>query len=422
MGNTSNIPKKTTDNSVINLKRKKRVKDSKNCSKLPIVTPAIKCKLKLLKLQKIKAFLSLEESLLGLVEASPNERDDSRLILDQLRGHPLAIGTLEEFIDDDHAIVSSGLGLEYYSVIMSFVDKDLLEPGCTVILHNKDHSVIGVMESDVDPLVSVMKLEKAPTETYADIGGLESQIQEIKESVELPLANPELFQEMGIKPPKGVILYGLPGTGKTLLAKAVANSTSATFLRVVGSELIQKYLGDGPRLVREMFKVADAHAPSIIFIDEIDAIGHKRYDSDSGGEKEIQRTMLELLNQLDGFDTRDDIKVIMATNKIESLDSALIRPGRIDRKIEFGMPDVATKRRIFSIHTSRMTLDKNVNLEELITSKDDLSGADIKAICTEAGMSALRERRKFVSMQDFIKSRDKVLFTKKDGMPTGFYS
>lgn len=422
MGNASATPNRTTDNSIINLKRKKRVRDSRNCSKLPMVAPALKCNLKLLKLQKIKAFLSLEENLLGLVEANPSERDDSRLILDQLRGHPLAIGTLEEFIDDDHAIVSSGLGLEYYSVIMSFVDKDLLEPGCTVILHNKDHSVVGVMESDVDPLVSVMKLEKAPTETYADIGGLESQIQEIKESVELPLTNPELFQEMGIKPPKGVILYGLPGTGKTLLAKAVANSTSATFLRIVGSELIQKYLGDGPKLVREMFKVAEAHAPAIIFIDEIDAIGHKRYDSDSGGEKEIQRTMLELLNQLDGFDTRDDIKVLMATNKIESLDSALIRPGRIDRKIEFGMPDVATKRRIFAIHTARMTLDKNVNLEELITSKDDLSGADIKAICTEAGMTALRERRKFVAMADFVKSRDKVLFDKKDGLPTGFYS
>ncbi|KAM0679731.1 ATPase of 26S proteasome regulatory subunit 4 [Glugoides intestinalis] len=227
---------------------------------------------------------------------------------------------------------------------------------------------------------------------------------------------------MGIKPPKGVILYGLPGTGKTLLAKAVANSTSATFLRIVGSELIQKYLGDGPKLVREMFKVAEAHAPSIIFIDEIDAIGHKRYDTDSSGEKEIQRTMLELLNQLDGFDTRDDIKVIMATNKIESLDSALIRPGRIDRKICFGMPDVATKRKIFSIHTGRMTLDKTVNLDELISSKEDLSGADIKAICTEAGLNALRERRKYVSMTDFLKGREKVLFSKHDSIPMGFYS
>eukprot|EP00483_Globobulimina_turgida_P010561 UN10582 len=179
-----------------------------------------------------------------------------------------------------------------------------------------------------------MKVDKAPPETYADIGGLETQIQEIKESVELPMTHPEIYQDIGIKPPKGVILYGPPGTGKTLLAKAVANQTSATFLRLVGSELIQKYLGDGPKLVRELFRVADENAPSIVFIDEIDAIGTKRYDSTSGGEKEIQRTMLELLNQLDGFDERGEVKVIMATNKIESLDPALLRPGRLDRKIE----------------------------------------------------------------------------------------
>lgn len=384
--------------------------------------PALKCKLRQLRLAKMQTFLMLEKQLLSLVDVSPHDKDGSRVLVDQLRGSPLSIGTLEEFIDDNHAIVSSALGLDYYSVIMSFVDKDLLEPGCTVILNNKDQTVVGVLEGDVDPLVSVMKLEKAPTETYADIGGLDSQIQEIKESVELPLTNPELFQEMGIKPPKGVILYGVPGTGKTLLAKAVANSTSATFLRIVGSELIQKYLGDGPKLVREMFKVAEAHAPSIIFIDEIDAIGRKRYDTESSGAKEIQRTMLELLNQLDGFETRDDIKVIMATNKIDALDSALIRPGRIDRKIEFGMPDAATKRRIFAIHTSKMTLDKSVNIEELITSKEDLSGADIKAICTEAGMSALRERRKCISMADFLKARDKVYFSRQNARPAGFYS
>ena len=194
--------------------------------------------------------------------------------------------------------------------IASFVDKDLLEPGCSVLLHHKAMSVIGVLSDDTDPMVSVMRLEKAPTESYADIGGLDKQIQEIKESVELPLTHPELYEEMGIKAPKGVILYGEPGTGKTLLAKAVANQTSATFLRIVGSELIQKYLGDGPKLVRELFRVAEDNAPSIVFIDEIDAVGTKRYDSNSGGEREIQRTMLELLNQLDGFDSRGDVKVM----------------------------------------------------------------------------------------------------------------
>merc|ERR1712178_491822 len=253
--------------------------------------------------------------------------------------------------------------------MLSFVDKDLIEPNCTVLLHHKVHAVIGVLADDADPMVSVMKVEKAPTESYAGVGGLESQIQEIKEAVEMPLTHPELYEDMGIKPPKGVILYGPPGTGKTLLAKAVANQTSATFLRVVGSELIQKYLGDGPKLVRELFRVAIEHAPSIVFIDEIDAVGTKRYDSQSGGEREIQRTMLELLNQLDGFDARTDVKVILATNKIESLDPALIRPGRIDRKIKFPLPDEKTKRRIFQIHTAKMNLAEDVNLEELILAR-----------------------------------------------------
>merc|ERR1712050_348191 len=229
------------------------------------------------------------------------------------------------------------------------------------------------------------------------------------------------YEEMGIRPPKGVILYGPPGTGKTLLAKAVANQTSATFLRVVGSELIQKYLGDGPKLVRELFRVAEEHAPSIVFIDEIDAVGTKRYDSNSGGEREIQRTMLELLNQLDGFDSRGDTKVIMATNRIETLDPALIRPGRLDRKIEFPLPDLKTKRMIFGIHTRKMTLSDDVLFEDLVSSKDDLSGADIKAICTEAGLLALRERRMKVMNDDFVEAKKNVLYRKQEGTPEGLY-
>merc|ERR1739848_272139 len=309
----------------------------------------------------------------------------------------------------------------YYVNIMSFVDKSQLEPGCSVLMHNKVLSVVGIMNDDTDPLVSVMKVDKAPLESYSDVGGLEKQIQEIKEAVELPLTHPELYEDIGIKPPKGVILYGEPGTGKTLLAKAVANSTSATFLRVVGSELIQKYLGDGPKLVRELFRVAEEMSPSIVFIDEIDAVGTKRYDSTSGGEREIQRTMLELLNQMDGFEDRNDVKVIMATNKIESLDPALIRPGRIDRKIEFPLPDEKTKRHIFNIHTGRMSLADDVNIEEYIMSKDDLSGADIKAICTEAGLMALRERRMRVTDEDFKKSKENVLYRKNEGTPEGLY-
>merc|ERR1719281_854212 len=221
-------------------------------------------------------------------------------------------------------------------------------------------------------LASSHQRVKAPLENYSDIGGLDEQIQEIKESVELPLTHPELYEDIGIKPPKGVILYGVPGTGKTLLAKAVANQTSATFLRVVGSELIQKYLGDGPKLVRELFRVADDLSPTIVFIDEIDAVGSKRYDTNSGGEREIQRTMLELLNQLDGFDERGEVKVIMATNKIDTLDPALLRPGRLDRKIEFPLPDLKTKKKIFGIHTGRMSLAEDVNLEKFILAKDEL--------------------------------------------------
>eukprot|EP01116_Phalansterium_solitarium_P003075 TRINITY_DN135_c0_g1_i2.p1 TRINITY_DN135_c0_g1~~TRINITY_DN135_c0_g1_i2.p1 ORF type:complete len:449 (-),score=192.20 TRINITY_DN135_c0_g1_i2:142-1488(-) len=404
--------------------RRKKRRGPEAGAKLPDVKPNTKCKLRLLKLERIKDYLMMEEEFIQNQERlKPTEAktQEERTKVDEIRGSPMGVGSLEEIIDDNHAIVSSAVGPEYYVSIMSFVDRDQLQPGSSILMHNKAMSVVGLLQDEADPMVSVMKVEKAPLESYADIGGLEAQIQEIKEAVELPLTHPELYEEIGIKPPKGVILYGVPGTGKTLLAKAVANSTAATFLRVVGSELIQKYLGDGPKLVRELFRVADELAPSIVFIDEIDAVGTKRYDSQSGGEREIQRTMLELLNQLDGFDARSDVKVIMATNRIETLDPALIRPGRIDRKIEFPLPDIKTKRRIFDIHTSRMTLAPDVNLEEFVMAKDELSGADIKAICTEAGLLALRERRMRVSHQDFKKAREKVQYRKDQGTPEGLY-
>jgi len=405
-------------------KRKKKKKGPEAANKLPDVKPHTRCRLRLLKLNRIKDYLLMEEEFITNQERlKPTEErnQEDRTKVDDIRGSPMGVGTLEEIIDDNHAIVSSSVGPEYYVTIMSFVDKDQLEPGCSILMHNKVLSVVGLLQDEVDPLVSVMKVEKAPLESYADIGGLEEQIQEIKEAVELPLTHPELYEEVGIKPPKGVILYGVPGTGKTLIAKAVANQTSATFLRVVGSELIQKYLGDGPKLVRELFRVAEELAPSIVFIDEIDAIGTKRYESHSGGEREIQRTMLELLNQLDGFDSRGDVKVIMATNRIETLDPALIRPGRIDRKIEFPLPDIKTKRKIFQIHTARMTLAEDVNLEEFVMAKDDLSGADIKATCSEAGLLALRERRMKVIHADFKKAKERVLYRKNEGVPEGLY-
>jgi len=278
---------------------KKKKRGPAAASKLPAVFPTTRCRLKLLKTERIKDYLLLEEEFIQNQErlkpesAREEKNEEDRTKVDDLRGSPMAVGTMEEIIDDDHAIISTASGPEFYVSIMSFVDKDLLEPGCQVLIHHKSQAIVGVLQDDTDPMISVMKLDKAPTESYADIGGLELQIQEIKvcrlafrcgwllksflqESVELPLTHPELYEEMGIKPPKGVILYGVPGTGKTLLAKAVAHQTSATFLRVVGSELIQKYLGDGPKLVRELFRVAEEHAPSIVFIDEIDAIGTKR--------------------------------------------------------------------------------------------------------------------------------------------------
>lgn len=404
--------------------RRKKKRGPEAVAKLPTVTPTAKCRLRMLKLERVKDYLLMEEEFVANQERfKPREEkaEEERSKVEDIRGTPMGVGTLEEIIDDNHAIVSSAVGPEYYVYMSSFVDKDQLEPGSSVLLHHKLLSVVGLLADDADPSVSVMKVEKAPLESYADIGGLETQIQEIKEAVELPLTHPELYEDIGIKPPKGVILYGVPGTGKTMLAKAVANSTSASFLRVVGSELIQKYLGDGPKLVRELFRVADELAPSIVFIDEIDAVGTKRYDSQSGGEREIQRTMLELLNQLDGFDSRGDVKVLLATNRIESLDPALLRPGRIDRKIEFPLPDEKTKRRIFGIHTGRMTLNEDVKLEEFVMSKDELSGADIKAICTEAGLMALRERRMKVVHEDFKKARENVLYKKQDGAPPGLY-
>ncbi|XP_010548708.1 PREDICTED: 26S proteasome regulatory subunit 4 homolog A-like [Tarenaya hassleriana] len=405
-------------------RKQRKLKGPEAAARLPTVTPSAKCMLRFLKLERIIEYLLMEEDFIESQERlKPQEEkaEEDRSKVDDIRGTPMEVGKLKELIDENHAIVSSSHDREYYVGILSFVDKDQLEPGCSILMHSKVRSVVGILQDEVDPMVSMMKVVKAPSESYADIGGLEDQIQEIKEAVELPLTRPELYEDIGIKPPKGVILYGEPGTGKTLLAKAVANSTSATFFRVVGSELIQKHSGDGPKLVRELFRVADDLSPSIVFIDEIDAIGTKRYDAHSGGEREIQRTMLELLNQLDGFDSRGDVKVILATNRIESLDPALLRPGRIDRKIRFPLPDIKTRRRIFQIHTSKMTMAEDVNLEEFVMTKDEFSGADIKAICTEAGLLALRDRRMKVTHGDFKKAKEKVMFKKKEGVHEGLY-
>lgn len=410
--------------SITNLgKKKKKKKGVELASKLPVVNPTNKCLLRMRKYERIKDYLLLEKEYVQNKKQNKTEdqkAEEEKNQIDQLRGSPVTIGTLEEIINEENAIVSVE-GEEFYVSILSIVDREQLELGCNVLLRDRSHHITGVLADEADPMLNVMKVDKAPTETYGDVGGLDQQIRDIKEAVELPLTHPELYEEIGIRPPKGVILYGEPGTGKTLLAKAVANETSATFFRVVGSELVQKYSGEGPKLVRELFRLAEEHAPSIVFIDEIDAIGLKRVETSSGGKREVQRTMLELLNQLDGFDTSSEVKVILATNRIESLDPALIRPGRIDRKIYFPFPDTLTKRRIFQIHTQKMTMNEDVNLEEFIMSKDELSGADIKAIATEAGLLALRDRRKKVNQKDFRDAKEKVLFKKKGLVTQSLY-
>mmetsp|Transcript_17916 Transcript_17916/g.28000 ORF Transcript_17916/g.28000 Transcript_17916/m.28000 type:complete len:445 (-) Transcript_17916:228-1562(-) len=396
--------------------RKKRKKGPSAAVKTPTVYPTSRCMLRLRKLERIKDFLLMEQEYIQNQEVlKPREEkeQEERGKVEDLRGSPLSVGSLEEMIDDNHAIVSSSVGPEYYVNILSFVNQDLLEPGCSVLLHNKVMSVVGILSDDADPMVSVMKVDKAPLESYADIGGLEAQIQEIKEAVELPLTHPELYEDIGIKPPKGVILYGEPGTGKTLLARAVAHHTDCTFVRVSGAELVQKYIGEGSRMVRELFVMAREAAPSIIFMDEIDSIGATRMEGGSqGGDSEVQRTMLELLNQLDGFEPAQNIKVIMCTNRIDILDPALLRPGRIDRKIEFPNPTLGSRQDILGIHSRKMNLLRGIDLKSIAEKMPNASGAECKAVCTEAGMFALRERRIHVTQEDFEMAVAKVM--KKD--------
>ncbi|XP_017076238.1 26S proteasome regulatory subunit 8 [Drosophila eugracilis] len=281
-------------------------------------------------------------------------------------------------------------------------------PSSRVALRNESYTLHKILPNKVDPLVSLMLVEKVPDSTYEMVGGLDKQIQEIKEVIELPVKHPELFDALGIAQPKGVLLYGPPGTGKTLLARAVAHHTECTFIRVSGSELVQKFIGEGSRMVRELFVMAREHAPSIIFMDEIDSIGSSRLETGTG-DSEVQRTMLELLNQLDGFEATKNIKVIMATNRIDVLDQALLRPGRIDRKIEFPPPNEEARLDILKIHSRKMNLTRGINLRKIAELMPGSSGAEVKGVCTEAGMYALRERRVHVTQEDFEMAVSKVM-------------
>lgn len=339
------------------------------------------------------------------------EREVRRLRseIERLRSPPLLVGVISDVLEDGRIVVKSSTGPKFVVYASQYVDPQELKPGNRVALNQQTLAIVNVLPTSKDPMVYGFELEERPDVTYQDIGGLEKQIEEIREAVELPMLKPELFAEIGIEPPKGVLLYGPPGTGKTLLAKAVANQTEAAFIRVVGSEFVQKYIGEGARLVREVFQLAKEKAPSIIFIDELDAIAARRTNSDTSGDREVQRTMMQLLAELDGFDSRGDVKVIGATNRIDILDPAILRPGRFDRIIEVPMPGFEGRIQIFKIHSRKMKLADDVDFKELSRLTEGASGADIKAIVTEAGMFAIREERTKVTMMDFMKAIDKVL-------------
>jgi len=319
----------------------------------------------------------------------------------RIQSVPLVIGQFLEPIDQTTGIVGSTTGSNYVVRILSTIDRELLRPGSSVALHRHSNSLVEVLPPESDSSIVMMSQSERPTETYQDIGGLDVQKQEIREAVELPLVQADLYHQIGIDPPQGVLLYGPPGTGKTMLVKAVANATTALFIRVVGSEFVQKYLGEGPRMVRDVFRLARENAPSIIFIDEIDAIATKRFDAQTGADREVQRILLELLTQMDGFDQGSNVKVIMATNRADTLDPALLRPGRLDRKIEFPLPNRREKRLIFQTICGRMNLSPDVDLEDYVSRPDKLSCAEIASVCQAAGLQAVRKNRYVVLPGDF---------------------
>ncbi|QGN18405.1 26S protease regulatory subunit 7 -like protein [Kluyveromyces marxianus] len=284
-----------------------------------------------------------------------------------------------------------------------------IEEGMRVGVDRSKYQIELPLPPRIDPSVTMMTVEEKPDVTYSDVGGCKEQIEKLREVVELPLLSPERFATLGIDPPKGILLYGPPGTGKTLCARAVANRTDATFIRVIGSELVQKYVGEGARMVRELFEMARTKKACIIFFDEVDAIGGARFDDGAGGDNEVQRTMLELITQLDGFDPRGNIKVMFATNRPNTLDPALLRPGRIDRKVEFSLPDLEGRANIFRIHTKSMSVERGIRWELISRLCPNSTGAELRSVCTEAGMFAIRARRKVATEKDFLQAVEKVI-------------
>jgi proteasome regulatory subunit len=324
-----------------------------------------------------------------------------------LKTSALYIATVEEVAEDGEVVVKQHGNNQEVLTEVSPRLHDRLEAGDRVAI-NDSFAVQTVLDGETDARAQAMQVEAKPDVTYGDIGGLEEQIREVRETVEAPLLEAEQFEEVGIEPPSGVLLHGPPGTGKTMLAKAVANETDATFIKMAGSELVHKFIGEGAKLVRDLFDMAREHEPAVIFIDEIDAIASKRTDSKTSGDAEVQRTMMQLLAEMDGFEDRGEIRIIAATNRFDMLDRAILRPGRFDRLIEVPEPDQEGREKIFRIHTRRMKVSDDVDYAGLAGVTDGASGADIKAVTTEAGMFAIRDDRTTVEMQDFENAWEKI--------------
>ncbi|KKY17000.1 putative 26s protease regulatory subunit 6a [Phaeomoniella chlamydospora] len=312
------------------------------------------------------------------------------------------------------AVIKTSTRQTIFLPLIGLVDHEKLKPGDLIGVNKDSYLVLDTLPAEYDSRVKAMEVDEKPTEQYTDVGGLDKQIEELVEAIVWPMNQADRFKKIGIKAPKGALMYGPPGTGKTLLARACAAQTNATFLKLAGPQLVQMFIGDGAKLVRDCFALAKEKAPSIIFIDELDAVGTKRFDSEKSGDREVQRTMLELLNQLDGFASDDRVKVLAATNRIDVLDPALLRSGRLDRKIEFPLPNEEARAQILQIHSRKMTVDEGVNWPELARSTDEFGGAQLKAVCVEAGMIALRKGMSKINHEHYVDAIAEVQSKKKD--------